>query len=82
MIGSPLIGAWIALLTFWVLMALGVGSGALSRKAVGVFVVLWLAGSIGVPRIAWWMGPMATSYVAVLDIVLVFIVFKGDVRIT
>jgi hypothetical protein len=35
-----------------------------------------------VPRIAWWTGSMLSSYVAILAIALVFIVFKGDVRIT
>jgi len=45
-------------------------------------VVFWLAGYIGLPRISYWTGPFVTSWVAVLDIVLVFIVFKGDVRLT
>jgi len=30
---------------------------------------------------AWWTWPMLASYIAVLDISLVFIVFKGGVRI-
>jgi hypothetical protein len=33
-------------------------------------------------RIAWWTSPLVTPYVAVLDIVLVFVVFKGDIRLT
>lgn len=82
MIGSPLVGAWIAQLAFWVLIALGISFGALSKKAAAIFVALWVAGYVGVPRMAWWAGPMVTSYVAVLDIALVFIVLKRDVRIT
>jgi hypothetical protein len=81
-VGSPVVGAWIAQTAFWTLMALGIGHGALSKRVAALFVALWLAGYIGLPRVAWWMGPMVTSYVAVLDIALVLLTFKGDVRIT
>jgi hypothetical protein len=79
--GSPFAAALIAQLAFWVLIALGISYGALSKKAAAVFVVFWLAGYIGMPRISYWTGPFVISWVAVLDIVLVFIVFKGDVTI-
>jgi hypothetical protein len=81
-IGSQAVGAWIAQLAFWVLLALGIGYGALSKRVAAIFVAVWLAGYIGLPRISWWTGPFVTSWVAVLDIVLVFIVFKGDVGLT
>jgi len=81
-IGSPVVGAWIAQCAFWILLALGITYGELSRKAAAGFVVAWLAGYMGLPRISWWTAPLATSWVAALDIALVFIVFKGDVRIT
>ena len=55
---------------------------AAATKAAAIFVVFWLAGYIGLPRISHWTWPFVASWVAVLDIVLVFIVFKGDVRIT
>jgi hypothetical protein len=54
----------------------------LSRRAAVIFVALWLAGCLALPRIAWWTSPFVTSWVAVLDIVLVFVVFKGDVRLS
>ena len=82
MIGSPVVGAWIAQVAFWILIALGMNYGELSKKAAAVFVVAWLAGYVGLPRISWWTAPLATSWVAALDIALVFIIFKGDVRIT
>ena len=82
MIGSQAAAAWIAQLAFWVLLGLGIGFGELSRKGAVLFVALWAAGYIGLPRIWWLGGFLVTSYVAVLDIVLVFIVFKGDVRLT
>jgi hypothetical protein len=81
-IGAPLIGLWIAQCAFWVLLALGISREALRGKGVGLFVVPRVVGCVGVPRIAWWTGSMLASYVAILDIALVFIVFKGDVRIT
>jgi hypothetical protein len=82
MIGSPFIGAWVAQVGFWILVALGIARGALRMTSAGILVALWLAGYVGLPRIAWWTGPLVTSYVAILDIILVFVVFKGDVRLT
>ena len=82
MIGSPVVGAWIAQIAFWMLIGLGSSYGTLSKRTAAIFVALWLAGYVGLPRIAWWVGPMVTSYVAVLDIALVLLTFKGDVRIT
>ena len=81
MIGSPLIGAVVAQLAFWALLVLGTAYGALKKLGAAVFLLLWLAGYLGLPRIAWWTGPLVASWVAVLDIVLVFTVFKGDVRL-
>ena len=43
---------------------------------------LWLMAYIVLPRLAWWIGSSVTSWVAVLDMVLVLIVVKGDVRLT
>ncbi len=82
MIGAPLIGLWIAHGAFWVLLVFASSREALRGRGVGLFVVLWVVGYVGVPRIAWWTGSMLASYVAILDIALVLIVFKGDVRIT
>jgi hypothetical protein len=81
-VGTPVIGAWIAQLAFWILLVLGVAYGALHRRAVIVFVVCWLLGYVGLPRLSWWTGPLFTSWVAVLDIALVLLVFKSDVRLT
>lgn len=75
------IGGWVAHIAFWVLIALGAGFGMLGRMAVAVFVALWLAGLILLPRITLWSGPLVTSWIAVLDIVLVFLVLKGDERL-
>jgi hypothetical protein len=82
MVGSPGIGAVVSQVTFWSLLVTGIVNGALTKRGAAIFVLLWAAGYIGLSRIAWWTGPLATSWVAVLDIVLVFIVFKGDVTLT
>jgi hypothetical protein len=72
----------VAQLAFWVLLVLGIVNGVLTKLRAAIFLCLWLSGYIGLPWIAWWTGPFVTSWVAVLDIALVFIVFKGDVRLT
>ena len=53
MVGSPLVGAVVAQLAFWVLLVLGIAYGTLKKLGTAVFVLLWLAGYIGLPRIAW-----------------------------
>ena len=80
--GSPAVGAWVAHIAFWVLVPLGISREALSKRAAVIFAALWLVGCVGLPRTAWWAGSLVTTWVAVLDIALVFVVFKGDVRVT
>jgi hypothetical protein len=82
MVGSPLVGGVVAQLAFWVLLTLGIMNGALSRRRAAVFVSLWLAGYLALPWIGWWTAPLVSSWVAVLDIALVFMLYKGDVRLT
>jgi hypothetical protein len=79
MIGSPLVGWWIAHVAFWVLLALA----ARDRRwrTMGVIGVLWIAGYIASGQVAA-LSMFFMSYVAVLDIALVFIVLKRDIRIT
>jgi len=79
-IGS--IPAVVAQLAFWVLLVVGLLYGQLNKITASTFVGLWLVGSIGLPRVAWWASSLVTSWIAILDIVLVFMVFKGDVRLT
>jgi hypothetical protein len=56
------------------------GGASWGPRCGAVFIALWLLGFVGrdyIPYGADLFGP----YVALLDIVLVFIVFKGDVRL-
>lgn len=82
MVGSPAVAAWIAQLAFWVLLALGAFYGELSRRSIVTFVVLWTAGYFGLPRLSASGALFVPPYIALLDIALVWIVFKGDIRIT
>jgi hypothetical protein len=80
--GSIGIGSIVAQLAFWVLLVAGLVSGQLKKVTAAVFVGLWLVGSFGLPHMAWWASSLVISWNAILDIVLVFMVFKGDVRLT
>jgi hypothetical protein len=67
----------LAHVAFWVLALFGVAEIGLRR--VAVFVILWGIG-YAVSRSFTVGSLLFTSYVAVLDVVLVLLVFKGDVR--
>jgi hypothetical protein len=82
-LGSPAIAAWIAHVLFWGLLLYGFVLGALNLKRIAVFVLLWFAARIGLPYVPYDPArAMFSSFVAVLDIALVFVIFKGDVRLT
>jgi hypothetical protein len=78
-IGSPLVGWWIAHVAFWVLLALA--AKAARWRTVGVFVALWVIGYVATGQIAA-LRLFFMSFVAVLDIALVFIVLRRDIRLT
>jgi hypothetical protein len=80
MVGSPAVAGWIAQLAFWVLLTLGAYFEELGRKAAVLFVVLWAIGYFGLPRLSY--GAFVAPYTAVLDIALVWLVFKRDVRLS
>ena len=79
--GSPLIAGWIAHLAFWCLVLWGVMSGEVRISLAAIFLILWIAAMFVLPHLPYVAG-LGTSLVAVLDVALVFIVFKGDVRLT
>lgn len=79
--GSAGIAGWIAHIAFWVLLPCGWLWDELGAPAVAGFLFLWLVGLFGLPYLPFG-GSLSTSFVAVLDITLVFIIFKGDVRLT
>ena len=66
---------------FWFLLAYGYFWDEIGVRGIAIFVILWAAG-LSVLRYSGLASDFSTSLVAVLDIVLVFIIFKGDVRLT
>jgi hypothetical protein len=81
MTGVPVVAGWIAQLLFWAVLGLGFYVEELRPRSVVVFVGLWLLGYLGLPHAGIVAGYLFTPYVAILDLVLVFTVFKGDVRL-
>lgn len=80
--GSPSIASWIAHVAFWGLLVYGFALGELSLKRLATFLILWLTGLIGLSQIPYDPArAMFPSYVALLDIALVFTIFKADVGI-
>ena len=76
------VAALVAEVVFWAVLGLGVVFGDISRRPAVIFVLLWAAGFFGLPRLSQVAAGFVTSYVALLDIVLVFLMFKGDIRLS
>jgi hypothetical protein len=72
---------WIAHVSFWTLLAYGWAFDELGLRGIVVFLLLWGAGFFGLPYLPCGAN-MFSSFVAVLDVALVFLIFKGDVRLT
>jgi len=79
---SASVAGYVAHLFFWTVLAIGAGFNELGRRTVVMFVLLWFCGVYGLPRLSVAAGFLVTPYVAILDIILVFLVFKGDVRLS
>lgn len=75
------LAALIAHVSFWVLLPYGWFFEEIGPRGLIVFLALWLAGYFGLPLIPF-AAPVLPSWVAILDIALVFIIFKGDVRLS
>jgi hypothetical protein len=75
------IAALFAHVAFWFLLAYGWFWQEIGVRGVALFLILWIAGYFGVGFIPYGSGTFF-SWVALLDIALVFIIFKGDVPLT
>jgi hypothetical protein len=80
MVGSPAVAGLIAFWGFWILLAIGWWREELRGRGTAAFLGLWLVGFVGL-RYVPSVGPLFPSYVALLDIALVLVVFKRDVRL-
>ena len=65
---------------FWVLLAYGWWQAELTKRTIAVFVVLWAAGMAGFPYLPIGRGAFV-GFVALMDVVLILMVFKKDIRI-
>ncbi len=79
--GTPVIAGWIAHIAFWAILIAGVAFGELGKRLAATFLVLWLAGLCGLSYIPYGAA-FFSAFVAVLDVALVLVVFKGDVPLT
>ena len=75
------IAALIAHGAFWILLAYGWFWDEVGPRGATILLALWLAGYFGLPFIRYG-DAMFSSFVALLDVALVFMIFKGDVRLT
>ena len=80
MISSSGVAALAAHSAFVVLLAAGWLTGELGPRGVVVFLALWVGGWLGLPLVPYGQG-LFFVFVALLDIALVFAIFKGDVPI-
>jgi hypothetical protein len=81
MAGSPVVAAFIGFWGFWTLLLVGTVRGEVGVGRGALFLGLWLGGFVGL-RYLPYVGSLFPPYVAILDIALVFLIFKGDVRLT
>jgi hypothetical protein len=75
--GAPAVGGFIAWWGFWALLILGWIIGELDVRRTALFIGLWVVGRVASGYFL--DGQLFTPYLAVLDIALVFVIFKGDV---
>jgi hypothetical protein len=80
--GSVTVAAVIARLALAILLPVGWVRGDVGLKSTIVFLALVTGAYVVFPRVSLYGDGLITSGLAVLDIALVFIIFKGDVRIT
>lgn len=78
--GSISVASWFAQVAFVALIVIGLWSGELRRTAATIFLALGISAWIVLPRFedgVWFVTPV----LAVLDIALVLVIFKRDIRI-
>ena len=80
MIGSATVGAWIALVVFWIVLGIGWAFGELGPGRCALFAGLWVGINLAFRALG--ASEFFPPSVALLDIVLVLMVFKSDIRLT
>jgi hypothetical protein len=65
---------------FCILLAAGWYLGRLGGRQILTFLAVWLAGVLAAGLFPL-MSPLFTAYVALIDVVLILVIFKGDIKI-
>jgi hypothetical protein len=65
---------------FFILLAVGWRRGQLWGRGILMFLAAWLAGIVAATMLPGG-ALLFTAYVAIMDVVLILIIFKGDIRI-
>jgi Na+-driven multidrug efflux pump len=78
--GSAAIGGLIAHAAFWILLVRGYLSEEMGLRGSAIALALWATGLFALPYLPY--APPFGTYIAIIDIALVFLIFKGDVRLT
>jgi hypothetical protein len=83
MAGTPVVAGFLSQAIFWILVPYGALTGELRPYQVVFFVAVWIGGRIAIP----WLffdpfGTLVSSFVAVLDVPLVLMIFKSDIGLT
>jgi hypothetical protein len=81
-VGSFGLTPWVAHPVFVALVVIGSISGEISRAGTALLVSLWLIGFIVFPRVLTMGDVWFPTVVAILDVILVFVVFKEDIRLS
>jgi len=76
------VAAFVGFWAFWILLAFGYFVGELSPKQIAAFLLLWIVGRVGLAHLPPPAPELFSPYVAALDIAIVLVVFKGDVRLS
>jgi hypothetical protein len=83
MVGSPIVATFVAQGVFWTLVCYGAFWKDLGAKRIVLVLLMWLIGRFGLSYVIDDpFGTLFSSFVALLDIALVFMIFRGDVRLT
>lgn len=78
--GAPAVAAFVGFWIFWILLPYGYATDELSPKQIAAFLLLWIGGRVALSYLP--LTGLFSPYVAILDIALVFMIFKGDVRLS
>ena len=78
--GSIAVAGWIGYLAFCILLVFGWAIDELHAPAITVYLLLWIAARFGLPYLS--ADGFFITCVAILDIALVFTIFKADIPLT